>query len=106
MSTSRRAPATPKQVETIVHGGERRTHLPPAEFQPLAPEEVKAPIRVVIERRNRDLPRLTLSITGKAALLRGAAALAFSNVLKPRIGAAGDEDNDPLRHRAKAEKAA
>ena len=60
----------------------------------------------VAERRNRDVPRLTLSITGKAALLRGAAALAFSNVLKPRIGSSGADDNDPLMQKSKDEKAA
>ncbi|MGE0004049.1 MAG: ROK family protein [Parvibaculaceae bacterium] len=58
----------------------------------------------VAERRDRSLPRLTLSITGKSALLRGAAALAFSNVLKPRIGAGGD--SDPLMHKPRDEKAA
>src|SRR4029079_15411762 len=55
MTRPTRSPATPKQVETIVHEGDRRTHLPPAEYQADAPEDVKAPIRVAIERRNRDL---------------------------------------------------
>jgi len=87
--------------ETIIFGG-------------LAPESVmKKLVRAaepllpsVAERRDRTLPRLTLSITGKAALLRGAAALAFSNVLAPRIGAASDDDTDPLMHKPKDEKAA
>lgn len=87
--------------ETIIFGG-------------LAPESVmKKLVRAaepllpsVAERRDRTLPRLTLSITGKAALLRGAAALAFSNVLAPRIGASGDDDTDPLMHKPKDEKAA
>jgi hypothetical protein len=39
-------------------------------------------------------------------LLRGAAALAFSNVLAPRIGGSGDEDSDPLMQKPKDEKAA
>jgi predicted NBD/HSP70 family sugar kinase len=87
--------------ETIIFGG-------------LAPEGImKKLVRAaepflpsVAERRDRSLPRLTLSITGKAALLRGAAALAFSNVLAPRIGASGDEDSDPLMQKPKDEKAA
>jgi hypothetical protein len=40
-------------------------------------------------------------------LLRGAAALAFSNVLAPRIGGSGgDDDTDPLMQKSKDEKAA
>ena len=66
--------------------------------QPLLPS--------VAERRDRSIPRLTLSVTGKAALLRGAAALAFSNVLKPRIGAGNEDDSDPLMHKPKDDKAA
>ncbi|MGE3872836.1 MAG: ROK family protein [Parvibaculaceae bacterium] len=88
--------------ETIIFGG-------------LAPESVmKKLVRAaepflpsVAERRDRALPRLMLSTTGKAALLRGAAALAFSNVLAPRIGASGgDDDSDPLMQKPKDEKAA
>ena len=83
-------------------------------FGGLAPESVmKKLVRAaepllpsVGERRDRGIPRLTLSITGKSALLRGAAALAFSNVLAPRIGASGDDDSDPLMHKSKSEKAA
>jgi len=52
------------------------------------------------------VPRFTLSITGKAALLRGAAALAFSSVMAPRIGSSGDDDTDPLMQKLKDEKAA
>jgi predicted NBD/HSP70 family sugar kinase len=87
--------------QTIIFGG-------------LAPESVMRKLARAAEpllpsvsgRRNRDLPRLTLSLAGKAALLRGAAALAFSNVLRPRIGAAGDEDSDPLMPKARSEQAA
>lgn len=87
--------------ETIIFGG-------------LAPEAVMKKLARAAEpllpsvsaRRDRSVPRFTLSITGKAALLRGAAALAFSNVLAPRIGTSGDDDSDPLMHKQKPEKAA
>lgn len=83
-------------------------------FGGLAPEGVmKKLVRAaepwhpsVAQRRDRSLPRLALSILGKAALLRGAAALAFSNALAPRIGAASDDDSDPLMHKPKSENAA
>lgn len=87
--------------ETIIFGG-------------LAPEGVmKKLVRAaepllpsVSARRERTVPRLILSITGKAALLRGAAALAFSSMMAPRIGGAGDDDPDPLMHKPNREKAA
>jgi predicted NBD/HSP70 family sugar kinase len=87
--------------ETIIFGG-------------LAPEGVmKKLVRAaepllpsVAARRERQVPRLILSITGKAALLRGAAALAFSSMMAPRIGGAGDDDPDPLMHKPNREKAA
>jgi predicted NBD/HSP70 family sugar kinase len=87
--------------ETIIFGG-------------LAPERVMKKLELaaepllhsVAERRDRSLPRLTLSTTGKSALLRGAAALAFSKVLAPRIGASSNDDTDPLMQKPKNEKAA
>lgn len=87
--------------ETIIFGG-------------LAPEGVmKKLVRAaepllpsVSARRDRQVPRLILSMTGKAALLRGAAALAFSSVMAPRIGSAGDDDPDPLMQKPNREKAA
>lgn len=87
--------------ETIIFGG-------------LAPEGVmKKLVRAaepllpsVSARRDRTVPRLILSMTGKAALLRGAAALAFSSMMAPRIGGAGDDDPDPLMQKPNREKAA
>ncbi len=87
--------------ETIIFGG----LAPEAVMKKLA-RAAEPLLPSVSERRNRDVPRLTLSVAGKAALLRGAAALAFSNVLAPRIGSGTDDENDPLMHKPKAEKAA
>lgn len=87
--------------ETIIFGG----LAPEAVMKKLARAVEPLPPSVA-ERRDRPVPRLTLSVTGKYALLRGAAALAFSNVLAPRIGSSSDDDNDPLMQKSKAEKAA
>ncbi|MGE0241038.1 MAG: ROK family protein [Parvibaculaceae bacterium] len=87
--------------ETIIFGG-----LAPEGVMKKLARAAEPLLPSVAARRDRGIPRLTLSITGKAALLRGAAALAFSNVLKPRIGAGGDDDKDPLMPRPKDEKAA
>jgi predicted NBD/HSP70 family sugar kinase len=87
--------------ETIIFGGlasEAVMKKLARAVEPLPPS--------VAERRDRPIPRLTLSVTGKDALLRGAAALAFSNVLAPRIGSSTDDDADPLMQKPKAEKAA
>ena len=45
----------PKSVETLTHEEARRRNLPSAEHQPLMREEEQEPVRVVYERRNRDL---------------------------------------------------
>ena len=87
--------------ETIIFGG----LAPEAVMKKLARAVEPLPPSVA-ERRDRPVPRLTLSVTGKYALLRGAAALAFSNVLAPRIGSSSDDDTDPLMQKSKAEKAA
>ncbi|WP_119388534.1 ROK family transcriptional regulator [Taklimakanibacter lacteus] len=87
--------------ETIIFGG-----LAPEGVMKKLARAAEPLLPSVSERRDRKVPRFTLSITGKAALLRGAAALAFSNVLAPRIGTSGDDDNDPLMQKSKAEKAA
>jgi predicted NBD/HSP70 family sugar kinase len=51
----------------------------------------------VAERRDRTAPRLTLSRGGSDAVLRGAAALAVSGLLSPRLGTlfAGEERAEP-----------
>ena len=50
-----RLPKNPLQVETLTHEGATRVNNPTAEGQPLMPSEDKAPIRLVYQRRNRDL---------------------------------------------------
>ncbi|MCB1327896.1 MAG: hypothetical protein KDK35_21915, partial [Leptospiraceae bacterium] len=42
-------------VATITHDGDRRTHIPTAEFQSVVQQEQMRPVRVAYERRNRDL---------------------------------------------------
>ena len=44
-----------KSVEALTHGEARRRNLPSAEHQPLMREEEQNPVRVLYERRNRDL---------------------------------------------------
>ncbi|MEO5334909.1 MAG: hypothetical protein H7839_23090 [Magnetococcus sp. YQC-5] len=44
-----------KQVETLTHDEASRKHIPTAEFQSVMGQEQKSPIRVAIDRRNRDL---------------------------------------------------
>ena len=50
-----RLPKNPLQVETLTHEGATRVNNPTAEGQPLMPSEDKAPVRLVYQRRNRDL---------------------------------------------------
>ncbi len=44
-----------KQVETLTHDEASRKHIPTAEYQSVMAHEEKSPIRVAIDRRNRDL---------------------------------------------------
>ncbi|MBF0160820.1 MAG: site-specific DNA-methyltransferase, partial [Magnetococcales bacterium] len=44
-----------KQVETLTHDEASRKHIPTAEFQSVMGQEQKSPIRVAMDRRNRDL---------------------------------------------------
>lgn len=44
-----------KQVETLIHEDARRTNIPSAEHQSVVSEAVLEPIKVLYERRNRDL---------------------------------------------------
>ena len=55
----------------------------------------------VAERRDRSIPRVIRSANGEDAVLRGAAALAVSGVLSPRIGLTFAA-NDPLMEREAA----
>ena len=49
------APKNRRQVETLTHKEATRLNNPSAESQPLMKDEDKAPVRLVYERRNRDL---------------------------------------------------
>ena len=51
----RRRTKQPKSVETLTHEEARRRNLPSAEHQPLMREDEQEPVRVIYERRNRDL---------------------------------------------------
>ncbi|GIW79628.1 MAG: site-specific DNA-methyltransferase [Gemmatales bacterium] len=44
-----------KTVETLTHDEAGRLNIPTAELQPVVGDDVRSPIRVAIERRNRDL---------------------------------------------------
>lgn len=44
-----------KSVETFTHDDETRVNIPTAEYQPVVQDDVKRPVRVEYERRNRDL---------------------------------------------------
>jgi len=46
---------TPKHVETLTHDEASRKNIPTAEFQSVMAKDDQSPIRVVYERRNRDL---------------------------------------------------
>lgn len=47
--------APKKTVETIKHSSDKRKNIPTAEYQSVVQEEQQHPVRVAIERRNRDL---------------------------------------------------
>ena len=48
-------PKTPLTIETFKHDDATRKNIPTAEYQSVMQHEVKTPIRVAYERRNRDL---------------------------------------------------
>ena len=50
-----RTPKKPRRVSTLTHGGAKRRNAPTAEAQPFMADEDRAPVRVALERRNRDL---------------------------------------------------
>ncbi|MCA3554763.1 ROK family transcriptional regulator [Aestuariivirga sp.] len=55
----------------------------------------------VADRKGRTAPRLMRSAPGQNAVLRGAASLAFSGVLSPRLGQTDAPANDPLFARSR-----
>ena len=55
----------------------------------------------VADRKDRSAPRIMRSASGQDAVLRGAASLAFSGVLSPRLGRAESLDKDPLFARSR-----
>ena len=52
---AKKSPTAPKSVETLIHDDAKRKNIPTAEYQPVMREAEQHPIRVVYERRNRDL---------------------------------------------------
>ena len=55
----------------------------------------------VADRKDRSAPRIMRSASGQDAVLRGAASLAFSGVLSPRLGRANSLEKDPLFARSR-----
>lgn len=55
----------------------------------------------VADRKDRSAPRIMRSASGQDAVLRGAASLAFSGVLSPRLGRAENLEKDPLFARSR-----
>ena len=55
----------------------------------------------VADRKDRSAPRIMRSASGQDAVLRGAASLAFSGVLSPRLGRAESLEKDPLFARSR-----
>ena len=55
MARRTRRPRQPKQIATHTHDDASRPNIPTAEHQTVVPDELKAPIRVQYQRRNRDL---------------------------------------------------
>src|ERR1700687_204789 len=48
-------PSPKKTVATLTHDADKRKNIPTAEFQSVVKQEQQSAIRVVYERRNRDL---------------------------------------------------
>ena len=55
MAGRRKTPKKPRRVAALTHGAAKRRNAPTAEAQPLMADEDRAPVRVALERRNRDL---------------------------------------------------
>ena len=55
MAGRRKTPKKPRRVAALTHGGAKRRNAPTAEAQPFMADEDRAPVRVALERRNRDL---------------------------------------------------
>ncbi|ADK84967.1 DNA methylase N-4/N-6 domain protein [Desulfarculus baarsii DSM 2075] len=52
---AKRKAATPKSVETLKHEEATRKNIPTVEYQAVMHDKDKSPVRVAMERRNRDL---------------------------------------------------
>ena len=55
MATRRSSSKGSKRVETFRHDDASRRNIPTAEHEPLVEDDVRSPIQVAYERRNRDL---------------------------------------------------
>ncbi len=53
--TTRRRTRQPKKVDNLKHSDATRKNIPSAEHQPIVDDDLKSPIQVAYERRNRDL---------------------------------------------------
>ena len=54
-----------KTIETLTHEEAKRRNIPTAEYQSIIDQEIKSPIRVAYERRNRDMdPQLGMERQG------------------------------------------
>ncbi len=52
---TKKKPKTPKSIQTLTHGEEKRRNIPTAEFQAMVERGEADPLTVAYERRNRDL---------------------------------------------------
>lgn len=82
--------------ETVVIGGLMDDDL----LSELAAAAEPLPTSVA-DRKARSAPRIMRSASGQDAVLRGAASLAFSGVLSPRLGQTDASANDPLFARSR-----
>lgn len=55
MANKRSSSKGSKRVETFRHDDSSRRNIPTAEHEPLVEDDVRSPIQVAYERRNRDL---------------------------------------------------
>ena len=55
MAGRRKTPKKPRRVAALTHGGAKRRNAPTAEAQSFMADEDRAPVRVALARRNRDL---------------------------------------------------
>ena len=86
---AKRRKKAPKQVETLIHEEASRTNIPTAEYQSVMDQEVRTPIQVAYQRRNRDLdPQLVWRGKDKldqSDLIARAPALFIQEKVHPKV---------------------